>query len=201
MKSVALAASSLVLLGLMADFSANWPRLLPWLGSLLLVLLTHITWGRGALLTNSRANFLDSAFPLLMGTVEFLLFAILVPPNLLPQETIQEAWRWWFFVVAGHTGIAILLTSNRIKQTFPRVDYDSDLWDLADHYLRWTRGDRRGATLATLVAVTFGVLSIFVLPGQHSDLQFRVWFSIMTSLMMVIFAFQFTKQTSRGTKL
>jgi len=204
MKSVALAAGALVLLGLVADFSDNWPRLLPWLGSLLLVLLTHITWGRGALLTNSRSNVFDSAFPLLMGIAEFLLFAILVPPNLLPQETITEAWRWWFFVVAGHAGLAIMLISNRIKQTFPRDDFDSDLWDLADQSLRWTRKDRWGATLATIVAVTFGILSIFVLPGQPPDLQFRMWFWIMTSLMMVFFCipiYQADKQRNQIASL
>ncbi len=76
-RGVALYWGSVVLLEILGRFDEEWPRLVPWVASLMAVLLTYTTWGRGVILTNSRADLWDTAFPLLLGIDEFCLFGVL----------------------------------------------------------------------------------------------------------------------------
>src|SRR5713101_4187506 len=70
MRSVAWAAGTIVLLHILRNFPKYFPRLLPWALSFVATMLTLTTWGRGILLTNSRANKWDSFFPMFMGITE-----------------------------------------------------------------------------------------------------------------------------------
>src|SRR2546421_715740 len=112
MRSVALAAGTLVLIKIALDFKNYRPRLLPWVAALLATMVTLLTWGRGILLTNARANVLDAIIPTLMGITEFCLFAILLPQeNLSDQKPATEQkfepWYLWFLVLAIHTLLAV----------------------------------------------------------------------------------------------
>jgi hypothetical protein len=79
MRGVAWAAGTVVLLRILRNPSNYLPRLLPWIVSFLATMVTLMTWGRGVLFTNSRADVRDSVIPTLMGITEFCLFAILLP--------------------------------------------------------------------------------------------------------------------------
>src|SRR6266487_3856601 len=71
MRSVALAAGTLVLMEILLQFRRYGVRLLPWTVAFGAILVTLTTWGRGVLLTNSRANVFDAILPILMGITEF----------------------------------------------------------------------------------------------------------------------------------
>lgn len=97
MRSVAWAAGTIVLIRILRNPTRYLPRLLPWLVSFLATMVTLMTWGRGILLTNSRANVRDSVIPTLMGIVEFCLFAILAPGEdgvlgQVPEEDRTKEW-------------------------------------------------------------------------------------------------------------
>jgi hypothetical protein len=169
MRSVALAAGALVLLQILSCRKYLW-RLLPWVASLLATILTLATWGRGVLLTTSRANIWDSILPLLMGIAEFCLFAILSPseywrataPDLAPAEgqSLAGVWRYWFFVHAVHAFLAIFLVWNRIDQTSPAADFKSALRPLALEYMGWLRADRIGAVRGVITFLLLGSLTL-----------------------------------------
>src|SRR6266850_4970419 len=127
MRSVAWAAGTIVLLAILRNRTIYLPRLLPWIVSFLATMVTLMTWGRGVLFTNSRANLWDSILPTLMGILEFCLFAVLAPPELFGGDTSANAfdsatllgrvfnnlnaWHFWFFVLAAHSSVAVALVA------------------------------------------------------------------------------------------
>ncbi len=179
MRSVAWAAGTVVLLEIVRHRTDYLPRLLPWLVSFLATMVTLMTWGRGVLFTNSRANLGDSIFPTLMGILEFCLFAILAPPGIFGGGGTSvgfnaatrfgrflgnlHAWHFWFFVLAAHTALAVLLVKNRIDQTDIANDFDPKLSTLANSYMNWMKADKSGAWTATKASLFFGVLMIFTI--------------------------------------
>jgi hypothetical protein len=169
MRSVAWAAGTIVLLKILLNFKKYGLRLLPWIASLLATVVTVTTWGRGVLLTNSRASLGDVFLPILMGITEFCLFAILFPRQDLDDreddaddgDNKVKPWHFWFFAQATHALLAVLLVLNRIYNTDPVSDFDKTLQPLATEYMQWMRGDVIGASIGTVVFTLLGLLTIY----------------------------------------
>jgi hypothetical protein len=166
MRSVALAAGTFVLLEILLNFRRYWPRLLPWLASLLAVLVTLMTWGRGILLTNSKANIWDAVLPLLMGITEFVLFAILAPQKRYDSEPVEykpiQPWNYWFFAHAIHGLLAFFLVWNRISNTDVVRDFQPELRPLGAEYLQWIKLDRIGAFKGFAMFTVLGILTLLL---------------------------------------
>lgn len=177
MRSVAWAAGTIVLLQLIRQPEKYLPRLLPWLVSFLATMVTLMTWGRGVLFTNSRASLGDSIIPTLMGILEFCLFAVLAPdgtfgiigsnkhekPKWREKLPHFHAWYLWFFLLAIHTGLAVLLVRNRIANTKIYEDYDPKLCSIAKQYMQWMVADRDGAGEATIASLVLGIVMIGII--------------------------------------
>lgn len=197
MRSVALAAGTFVLLEIVLNYKRYRLRLLPWLAALLATTITLTTWGRGVLLTNSRANVFDAILPTLMGIVEFCLFAILAPRleknghDMVIAKGVQP-WHLWPFFNAAHVGLAVLLVSNRIWNTDPAADFVPELRPLAGEYMQWMRGDRVGAALTTLGLIILGLATIALVrkAATHNQPK-RYWrlYAILSLLPILMYSF------------
>ena len=185
MRSVVWAAATIVLLAILVNYNKYKLRLLPWIASLLATMVTLMTWGRGVLLTNSKADVWDSVLPTLMGITEFCLFAILAPQLfgvIAPQEdnTKQksqsdgeiEPLRYWFFVLALHAGLAVLLVLNRIYLTDKVNDFAPELQELASEYMGWMKMDVIGAGVSCIFFIGFGIWTRYLM-RQHSKFPDR----------------------------
>jgi hypothetical protein len=148
LKGVALSVATIALLQIVQNFRSNWTRLFPWAASIAAILVSYITWGRGILVANARGNVGDSIFPLLMGVVEFLLFAVLLND---PNHPIF--WLNWFAILAVHALMAVGLVINRIHNSQPVGDFERDVQDLGEKMDKWLHEDRLGASLVGLGAV------------------------------------------------
>lgn len=190
MKSVIFAMGALVLFQIVTQFDNSWSRLLPWIVSLLATIVTHMSTGRGILLTNSRGNVWDSVYPLLIGIAELFLFAILSPikGGTLELEEQSNLWQWWFFVLAIHASLAVGLIHNRIVNTRCE-DFTSDLQDLACEYKTWMSESRKGALIAVVLATVFGFLTVFALPMlfDRSGTDYAISYGLLTVLFIVIY--------------
>jgi hypothetical protein len=147
LKGVALGVAAYALAEILADYRVEWPLIACWFTSLTAILVSYVTWGRGVLLTNSKANIGDSVFPLLMGIVEFLLFGVLLKVKEHPQ-----IWLNWFAILGIHSLGAVFLVHNRLSLTDPLRDFEGSLKSLAEDYMKWMRSDRKGACLAASAA-------------------------------------------------
>jgi hypothetical protein len=191
MRGIAWAAATYVLLELLINPKKYWPRLLPWFASFLATMVTLTTWGRGVLLTNSRANVWDSVLPTLMGIVEFLLFAILAPRENSDSKRDAEPWNFWFFALGTHALLAVLLVQNRISNTDILKDFEPKLQSLATEYMQWMYADRLGATIGAILFFLFGLLMVFVARRFH---VFRSWkaygilFSVLSLIPIIIYS-------------
>ncbi|PYS21262.1 MAG: hypothetical protein DMF72_18030 [Acidobacteria bacterium] len=150
-------------------------------------MVTLTTWGRGVLLTNSRANVLDTLLPTLMGIVEFGLFAVLYPRKGLDGKDIRwangtEPWHLWPFANALHALLAVFLVLNRIYNTDPIKDFEPRLQPLASQYMDWMRGDWKGA-LGTAIVIT--ILGYFTLPLARKKSR---WYLAFCFLPVVVYA-------------
>src|SRR5205085_3617881 len=171
MRSVVWAAATIVLLHILANYNKQKLRLLPWIASLMATMVTLMTWGRGVLLTNSKADVWDSILPTLMGITEFCLFAILalrlfgiLPPQGNEQKghsesEIERLPYYWFFVLALHAGLAVLLVLNRIYLTDKANDFTPELQDLASKYVGWMWKDVIGAGASCVFLIIFGLVT------------------------------------------
>ena len=131
----------------MADLSSLW------LASAGLSTITLVTWSRGALLTNGRADWLDSLYPLLIGICEYALFLVLEPGQL-------SRWSIWYLFAAAHALLAYLLVQHRSALTDPGSDFCGDLQELATKYKEWMKRDARPALI-----FSGGCLLFFFLRG------------------------------------
>jgi|GEM_PF-3470714 len=151
-KGVAVGFAGLVLLQIVSSPLSEWIKLGPWIASVVVILVSYMTWGRGVILTNARANVWDTVFPLSMGIVEIFLFAMLLDnkdhPDVQSQLVID-----WLAVVGIHTLLAVGLVLNRLRLTDVDKDFTSNLKSLATQYRHWMWGDVIGASVVALVAV------------------------------------------------
>lgn len=87
-----------------------------------------------------------------MGGVEMSLFGVLnTSKNAFPAP-----WQFWFFLLAAHSLLAVLLVRNRIRNTH-ESDFDEDLRPLIfEDYTAWMKKDVRGAFAGTGISVLFG---------------------------------------------
>ena len=145
-KGVALAVATTILLQIVGDFRSEWTRMTPWLASLVGIVATYVTTHSGILMTNSRANSLDSMLPLVMGIAEFLLFGIL-----FVNKDHPVLWLNWFLCVALHALVGVAIVQNRIWNVNPAVDYGDQ--DLGKSYEESLIRNRNGAALLSLVSI------------------------------------------------
>lgn len=160
MRSVVLAAATLVLLDILDQPGERWPRLTLWFASLLAGLVTYTTWGRTVLLMNSRGNLWDAVFPLLMGINEFCLFGILA--SRMTNDPL--IWRWWLIIVGSHALFSSGLAHNRIHNTRLENDFASELRQLAVEYDLWIKKNRKEAAVSARLAFVLGSFTLTVLP-------------------------------------
>jgi hypothetical protein len=161
MRGVSLALGSYVLVEILRDWKTYWRRIFPWIGALLATMVTLTTWGRGVLLTNSSANVGDAFFPLLMGIIEFGLFAILSPQKSLKDGRLDhelELLGTWFLVLGTHSFLAFLLVSNRILQADFVKDFEPNLRQLANELMQWMDNDRLGSSICAPLFYAVGWL-------------------------------------------
>ena len=166
-KGLALSIATAVLFGILVDFRSEWMRLLPWLTSIAAMFVTHMTWSRGVILSNARANLLDTVFPMLTGMSEFFLFAILLP---LPDGAHPNLWLNWFACSGTHTLLGGAIAHNRVRGARAAIDFDHEMLPLGMRYLKWIREDRMGASgLGTAAWLLWSVVRLYVYPrfGPH----------------------------------
>jgi hypothetical protein len=146
-------------------------------------IVSHLTVGRGILLTSHRFNFLDTLAPLLLGFVEFMLFGILQR-----WEGHPEWFYYWDLLFATHAFVAALLVTNRLWSTRVEEEFALPLRPLAIEYISWLRGDRKAALWIGAFSLLFWVL--FVPCGfsmRESDcLHIVLGFLASSSLVPVI---------------
>ena len=173
-KGVVLYAAGYTLLAIVKNPANVVPRLALWLASLAGALF-YVTWARGMVLTNEKYNLGDAIWPLAMGIVEILLFAILAPDNASPLF-----WWNWYLIFAAHSFCAFLLIGNRLRQTDAIADYDGSLksesgksmQDLAVEYEGWVENDHRVTRGFCIVGVVvWAVMRWVVLPRWQSAIQ------------------------------
>jgi len=186
-KGVALAIATSILLQILSDFQSEWVRATLWLTSFLGILVTYMTWDIGSLLSNSRANILDSLLPLLMGMVEFLLFGILIKSD---NKELTLLWFNWFGCLGLHALFGAIIIHNRISVT----NFSDDFVDitLARLYHAWLKQCRIGASCLSIAAlITWCFLRYWALHRYQIHtceiLQFWITIQFMSILMKVVF--------------
>jgi hypothetical protein len=172
-KGVVLASATVTAIHVLTDLPHNWQKITAFACSGAAAFISYITWTRGVLLSNSRSNTRDVVLTFVMGGSEVLLFSFLCTDCGFPAP-----WHFWFFVLAAHSGLAVLLVKNRIRNTRPD-DFDQELLELVhDDFVHWMKDDILGASIGTGISVLAGCLiclfwwkagqRIFFIPiGQH----------------------------------
>jgi hypothetical protein len=156
-KGVVLGAATTTAIHMVNHPADNWQKFGAFICSGAAALISYVTWTRGVLLTNSRSNTRDSVIPLIMGGVEVTLFAVLYTDGAFPA-----LWQFWFFFLAMHNFLAVLLVKNRIKNTRAE-DFQDELRDLIyKEYMSWMKADVKGATAGSIVSVVFGLVTCFL---------------------------------------
>lgn len=155
-------------------------RLIPWVTSLAAITVSYMTWGRGVLLTNSRANLFDSIVPFAMGLVEFALFGLLSPKQFPSAPgSVLPAWRNWFLALALHPALAVCLVGNRIAQTHIVEDYEQQLRPLAEQYIGWMWNDFYGASIVAVLALAVWFWSRREWIGEREALVASALFAVV----------------------
>src|SRR5258707_8430243 len=114
-----------------------------------------------------------------MGIVEFLPFAILAAAEVFGGKSRDKtnstegwwrrrfrdahAWHFWFFGLAIHAGLAVLLVSNRITNTNTEIDYAPELHSLSCEYMGWMYADKSGARTGMFVSIGLGFALVIVI--------------------------------------
>jgi hypothetical protein len=205
MRSIALAAGTIVLL----EIFGNWRKyrwlLFPWIATLLACLVTITTWGRGVLLANSPANILDAVLPMLIGIVEVCMFTILSPRILLQRESDTTSdgvlpprsfrhWAYWFVFSAMHAFLAVFLVWNRMSLTHVDLDFSADLRSLGLEYVGWMKGDVIGASVGTVLSA---VSACILLRKKKNTLRWSVALTLIPIVVFVCVSVQADHQRSR----
>ena len=188
-KGVVLYAAAYTLLAIVRDAGNLVPRLALWLASLAGALFSYVTWARGLVMTNEKYNLGDAIWPLAMGIVEILLFAILAPDNASPLF-----WWNWYLIFAAHSFCAFLLIGNRLRQTDAIADYDGSLksesgksmQDLAVEYKGWVENDHRLTRGISMVGVVvWAVMHWVVLPRWQWAIQGQALLGLIAFVAML----------------
>jgi membrane protein insertase Oxa1/YidC/SpoIIIJ len=187
MRSVALAAGSIIILEILAGELLS--RFILWFASFLAMMTSYTTWSRGILLTNSRANLWDIVFPLLMGIDEFCLFAILSPKYFLVDSINPLIWRWWLIVVGFHLLLAVGLVHNRIRNSSLLNDFEPEMQKLATEYHLWIRKDRKAAAAGAGLAFVFGCFALTMLPLWFQGACYFIIYDLLAVPFIFIFAY------------
>jgi hypothetical protein len=166
-KGIALGAASIALLEIVAAGGYEWLRLLPWIASLELLVLTYMKWVYGILLSSSRSNIGDIIYPFVMAVTEFILFGILF------VEDDKGGYRWlgWLVVYITHGVVSFLIVSNR-RRLLMDCDFENDMKELCAEARSWMTADRVAIGVSVSVAtITWIVGHVLVLPCSGP----RVW--------------------------
>jgi hypothetical protein len=182
-KGVALSIATLVLLQIASDLRQEWPRLLPCLASMAALLVTHLTWSRGVVLTNSEMNILDSIFPLAAGIVEFMLFGVL-----LDNKEHPRFWFNWPACVGLHALFGGAIAWNRHRVVALDRDFSPELKALGKLYTEMIARNRIGASLAGGFAFLFwGVQRWYLCVEPNPALNCGITVSIFAAVYMVVY--------------
>lgn len=177
MKGVALATAAFVCLTFLDDRTTLFPRLVLWFASIGVVLITHTTAARGVLLASHRYNVLDTIFPLAMGVVETMLFAILQP-----SEKNPLIWHHWALLFTIHAMLAVGIIQNRLRLTVFE-DFHESLHPLAADLRSWLYKDRTGG--ASCEAAFFG-LWLLTAVWQGPRELFGSWVDIVIGFLALL---------------
>ena len=150
-KGFVLAAATLAGVKIFSDPRANWPQAVLLVCSFPAVIVSQVTWARGVLLTNARANIWDTVLPLWMGLMEFTLFGVITPD----KQVSSMMWHSWFLILALHSLGAVGLVVNRVKLTDVEADFEEPLRELAKRYMGWMKANLIGASIGTVLSFAF----------------------------------------------
>jgi hypothetical protein len=163
-KSIALGVGTVTGLVILLHLESFWPRGVLWVASLLALVVTHLKWEQGSVLTNARGNATDLILPIALGILEVGLFLVLIPEILPRAETAsaQEAWRHWFLVLAGHGLLGWGIVRNRLRNVDVERDFSSQLKLVGQEHVRSLRRDA-WVTLGVAFAgaASWGILRLF----------------------------------------
>jgi hypothetical protein len=167
MKGVALSVGAVVVLQIAASPGSEWVRVVPWLTSFAALLVSYVTWSRGVILVNSRANLFDNTLPFLMGTAEFALFSVLYKSS---DTDASTAWLSWLLCLSVHSLFGAMIVDHRLRITSISRDYERKLRPLASRLEDWLRRDRFGALLAAEAAFALWLAERYLLfPGHNQS--------------------------------
>lgn len=176
MKGIAIGVGAVVVLTFPLDLrSASHFAL--WIAAFSAVLVTHTTAARGILLARYRYNLLDTVVPLIIGTLECLLFAVLQWDEIDPDR-----WRCWYLLIALHALGAFTLLTNRLALT-KTGDVDNDLHELIACCRRWFRVDKWCALAFSLV---FVAVWYFEIPEKSATIVPRCWVDVAFAAIVVL---------------
>lgn len=188
-KSGVFAVASLTLIKILApDESWRLVRISFWAASSGFALVSLVTWNRGSMLSNGRANASDSLLPLLMGIVEYGMFIVL-----LPRKVPGIQWEWWYAFLAAHGFLAMVLVWNRIAQTNVARDFDDDLAQLGRDYVGWIQRDRMGAAAVGIMG-SFAFAATETIPYlRTADLE---WVHCTAGIVMFLLSLGIVKKSA-----
>ncbi len=169
MKSVALSVGAYVLVQILADLPTQWFRLLPWLASFGALIVSYVTWGRGVLLVNARANLFDNVLPFLMGIAEFSLFAVLYG-----SKGDDLLWLNWPLCLSAHAFLGALIIDHRLRVTSITRDYETRLVDLGHKLHAWLRRDRLGAAGIGILSLVFWAMGRWWIFPSYGSVYYGV---------------------------
>jgi len=178
-KNVALGIAAFVLITFAREPDTLVPRLMFWLASVSVLLVTHATAARGVLLAGYRYGWLDTVVPLAMGLIECLLFTMLQPSKDDPR-----LWLWWFVPLAIHMLLAVCLVLNRLH-LLKSEDFVRPLQPLAKTLRGWMREDVIGATgCAAFVIAAGSALQFWIIPHHPPAHGWQTTFGLSVFVVM-----------------
>ncbi|HEY0467418.1 MAG TPA: hypothetical protein VGC79_24630 [Polyangiaceae bacterium] len=193
MKGIALGVGAIIVLPFLDDLPTLLPRLSLWLASIAVLMVSHTTAARGILLTSFRYSWLDTLLPLAIGIVECLLFTILQPSKESP-----DLWQHWYFLMAAHMFLVVLLVLNRLTQT-REEDFDPVLHPLVNRYRSWMKWDILGAGVLGICTVAIGIAINVILLPQWPRVVW--WQFIVGTLLVFVMAFVVAKAESERREI
>jgi hypothetical protein len=188
-KGVVLGSATVSAVSMAGHPWANWAKFAAFICSGAAAFISYVTWTRGVLLTNSRSNTKDAVLPLVMGGVEVSLFAVLTTGEKFPQP-----WHFWFFILALHSSLAVLLVRNRIRNTRPE-DFVPRLRDLIyEEYRGWMKKDVFGATMGMIMSVVFGLLMLLLWSKTQYGDRIMAWLPFVPCALLIFATQNATRQ-------
>ena len=108
-------------------------------------------------------------------------------------DKFRPVWHFWFFVLALHSLLAVMLIRNRIQNTHPE-DFDPKLRELIyKTYRSWLKKDAAGATAGMIMSGAFGVLTLLL----WSKTQYGDWVMAFLPGIPLFIILYFTQKATR----